>query len=546
MKPKIRVRSAAFIIVAASVFFIVALCLTTAVVPAAAQSAQITLLHIGDTHSHLDAWGSKDSNLDGTLGGLPTAATLVAAERASDPQALFVHAGDFMDGDVFFNEFEGVPELQLLKSMGMDALVLGNHEFRLGPDFLVGVLQSAWAGGGVPILGTNLDTSKYAALSPWITTTLIKEVHGVKVGFLGLMPKKGGTLAKPNPVQVPEYLPTIAPQAVQELRAQGAQVVVCLAHIGMTASRDLAEKAPGIDVIVNGHDNAVLTEPVAVAHEDGRKTLIVSAGNHYRWVGRLRLSISGYQVNFVDYTLLSADANTPSLPALRAAIDVLEDELVADYGDIYHQPLAEAGQDITAQWDPLKAKRDTPLGNLLTDAYRAQTGTDIAIEAIGFLGDPIPKGTVVGADIFRAMSYGNPLVPGGKPTPWPLVTFRTAGAALLGALDFTIMAGGDYFPQVSGMRFDYDSSADPTHQILRDTVRVGEDKIVPDQLYSVTATLGVFSALTKLPIGLPVQDVHYADSAFNAARSYVVFLGELAPAASNRIRDVSAIPRAGR
>ncbi len=83
--------------------------------------------------------------------------------------------------------------------MGMDAFVLGNHDFRLGPDFLVGVLQSAWAGDGVPILGTNLDTSNYLALNPWITPTLIKEAHGVKVGFLGLMPKNGGTLANQAP-----------------------------------------------------------------------------------------------------------------------------------------------------------------------------------------------------------------------------------------------------------------------------------------------------------------------------------------------------------
>jgi hypothetical protein len=96
--------------------------------PATAQPVQITLLHINDTHSHLAAWGHKDTNLDGTLGGLPKAAWIVAAERATDPQALFVHAGDIMDGDVFFNEYLGVPELQLLKSIGLDAVHVGGHK----------------------------------------------------------------------------------------------------------------------------------------------------------------------------------------------------------------------------------------------------------------------------------------------------------------------------------------------------------------------------------------------------------------------------------
>src|SRR5512139_209417 len=101
--------------------------------PAVAQPQQVTLLHVNDTHSHLAAWGPKDANLDGTLGGLPKVTTIVAAQRAADPDLLFVHAGDFMDGDLLFNEYRGVPELQLLKSIGLDAIALGNHEFAYGP-----------------------------------------------------------------------------------------------------------------------------------------------------------------------------------------------------------------------------------------------------------------------------------------------------------------------------------------------------------------------------------------------------------------------------
>ncbi|HSN27749.1 MAG TPA: metallophosphoesterase, partial [Kofleriaceae bacterium] len=74
----------------------------------------ITLLHVNDTHSHLASWGPKDWKLDGRLGGLTKAASLVAREKALDPNALFVHAGDLFHGDLFFNEYLGVPELLLL------------------------------------------------------------------------------------------------------------------------------------------------------------------------------------------------------------------------------------------------------------------------------------------------------------------------------------------------------------------------------------------------------------------------------------------------
>ncbi len=520
--------------------------------PLAAQTGRITLLHVSDTHSHLAAWGPKDGSLDGTLGGIAKAASLVAAERAADPNALFVHAGDVMDGDLFFNEFLGVPELQLLRSMGLDALVLGNHEFRFGPDFLVGVLQAAWPGGGVPILGTNIDPKGHA-LGAWITPGLVKEVNGVKVGLFGLTIHKN-PLLNPAPVVINKITAPIAQQAVVALRGAGAQVVICISHAGLDVMRPIASSVSGLDVIVNGHDNAVLEQPEAVGRPDGGTALLISAGNHYRWVGRLRLSIEGNAATFVDYQLLGADATTPALPAVQATVDALKADLVAKYGDIYHQVLAQAEEDITLQWNDHSAKRDTALGNLMTDAYRAWTGSDIAIEPFAYLGDALPGGAVVGADVFRAMSYGSLALVAGKPSvpPWRLVTFRTTGAALRHVLDTTLTLGGDYFPQVSGLRFDYDSSAtdlygDPfgsKRLILPGTVRVGGHMLLDDQLYSVTVTEGIYQAL-KYVLMLPMQDIQkWPDQAFEAARLLVAQRGELGQATSNRIRDIAAIPRA--
>jgi len=508
---------------------------------AAAQPVKITLLHISDTHSHVAAWGPKDANLDGTLGGLPKAAYIVATERASDPNALFVHAGDVMDGDFFFNEYLGVAELQLLKSIGLDALVLGNHEFRFGPDFLVSVLQAAWPYGGVPIIGTNLDPMGHS-LGSWITSTLIKEVDGVKVGFFGLTTPTGA-LANPDPVVILPDIIAIAEEAVNELRAAGAQVVICVEHMGMSSARELAGNVLRIDVIVNAHDHALLKQPEQIVRPDGGITLIVSAGEHYGWVGRLRLSVEDNQVNLVDYTLLNADADTPSLPDVQAAVETLKAGIVARYGDVYHQPIAWADQDITSNWDPRKAKRDTALGNLLTDAYRAWTGTDIAFEPFAYMGDALPEGTIVGADVFRAMSYGDLAVISGQQIvrPWRLVTFRATGAALIGVLEITLYYGGDYFPQVSGLRFDYDSRAPFGQKVLSDTIHVGGHKLLENQLYSVTVTEGIYAAL-KYALGLKMQDIQkLPDLAFDAARYFVAQQGELGPATSNRIRDVAAI-----
>jgi 5'-nucleotidase/UDP-sugar diphosphatase len=516
-----------------------------ATAPLAAQTAQITLLHVNDTHSHLAAWGPKDGSLDGTLGGLPKAAAIVAAERSLDPNALFVHSGDFMEGDIFFNEYLGVPELQLLQSIGLDALVLGNHEFRFGPDFLAGVFQSAWSvpAGGVPVLGANLEIAAGSLLEPWIGSSLVKEVNGVKVGIFGLT-VFDGAMCNPAPVNIlPDYV-VIAQEQVDALRAGGVQIVVGLTHFGMENARLLAENVSGIDVIINGHDNAELEQPEPIARPGGGTTFIVSAGHHYRWVGRLRLSYGGGEVGLVDYALIGADADTPSAPTVQAAVDTLKAGIVALYGDMYHQPLALALRDITMDWDLDKAKRDTPLGNLITDAYRAWTGTDMAMEPFGFMGDPLAEGPVVGADVFRAMSYGNyKTSPRTFVRPWRLETYQMTGANMLMALEILLHYGGDYFPQVSGLRFQYDSTAGFGRKILLDTVEVGGLPIDTGALYSFTATEQVYGALASLlhiPTENPIVLTAYA---FDAVRSFVNSRHQLVFTTSGRIRDIAALPR---
>ena len=515
---------------------IAAIALSAAILPSLVAEAQpVTLLHVNDTHSHLAAYGPKNSSLDGTLGGLPKVATIVAAQRAVDPGLLFVHAGDFMDGDFFFNEYLGVPELKLLQSIGLDAIALGNHEFGFGPVFLRAVLNGAWpGGGGVPVLGTNI--SNCSQIAPWNPGTLIKNVNGVTIGLFGVT-TPSGALARPAPCVIEPDLVAVATTTVASLRASGAQVIIALSHAGMDNARLLASTVPGIDVIVNGHDNALLAEPEVVDRPGGGVTRIVSAGKQYGWVGRLQLSFSGSTVDFVDYALIPVDAGVSPDPTVQAVIETLKTGIVARYGDVYHDPLAWAKDVIAPEWDERHAKRDTPLGNLFTDAYRAWTGTDVAVEALGLLGDPLPAGWIVGADVFRAMSFGIPAMPIVR--PYRLVTFKATGSALVGALEKTIELGGDYFPQVSGMRLDFDSRRPSGTWILLHKVHVAGKKIALDKLYSVTVTQGVFSALTNL--GMVMQDVvQLPDLAFTAARDLVEAQGELKPKSSNRIRDVGA------
>lgn len=73
-------------------------------------------------------------------------------------------------------------------------------------------------------------------------------------------------------------------------------------------------------------------------------------------------------------------------------------------------------------------------------------------------------------------------------------------------------------------------------------MHVGGQKLLASQLYSVTASEGVYLALRYL-LRLKMQDIQtLPDLAFDTVRNFVILRGELGPATSGRIRDIAAIP----
>jgi 5'-nucleotidase/UDP-sugar diphosphatase len=206
-----------------------------------AQDTTITLLHINDTHSHLEATGPKDANLNGTLGGIAKAATVIGSARAAESNVLFLHAGDFFQGDPFFNKYFGVPELRILKQLGVDAMAVGNHEFDYGPGALSDALSAAFAGGSFPLVSANLDLSAFPSLMKWIQPSILKTIAGVKIGIFG-MTVPNNPQYRPAPVIVRDSVAAIAEQAVKSLRNAGAEVVVFLSHLGIFYDRMVAKE----------------------------------------------------------------------------------------------------------------------------------------------------------------------------------------------------------------------------------------------------------------------------------------------------------------
>ncbi len=497
---------------------------------AAVRAATLTVLHVNDTHSHLDAWGPKDHHLEGTVGGIAKAAAVIGEIRGRDSNVLLLHAGDMFHGDLFFNAFFGVPEFQLLQQLGFDAMAVGNHEFDLGPDVLAGSLAAAFSGPGLPLLSANLDLSEYPALATWIGPSIVKEVGGVRVGIFG-MTNPDNVTNIPAPVVIlgagdPTALMTIAATQAAALRASGAEVVICLSHLGALYDRALAASVPGIDLIVGGHDHYVFSAPETVTNPDGKPTLIVQAGSRYEYVGCLRLSVDGGAVTVDSYELLTVDRKVAPLPEVQAVVDELKRAIVDLYGDVYGIQLARAGRTIDRSTDPRQRWRDSGMGDLITDALRARTHTDVAITANGLIDEGISRGPIVGADLFRPIGYGYDTE---TRLGLKIATFDITGAELAKALEVGLAYLGvneDFFLQVSGMRFAYDPDAPAWERVVPGSIRVQGRRLDPFATYSVT----VNEMIAMLLPSMDVQVTNLAllpDSEYNVLKDFVVGLQQV-------------------
>jgi 5'-nucleotidase/UDP-sugar diphosphatase len=512
-------------------------------------AATLTVLHVGDTHSHIDPFGPKDAGLKGTLGGLAKAAAAINATRVAEPNLLVTHAGDVFHGTFLFNAFFGVPELQIMRDIGFDAMAVGNHEFDYGPDILVQTLTSAYGTETLPLLSSNLDLSGKPELGTWIRPSRLKTVGGVVVGIFG-MTTPGNPLNRPDPVQIlgsgdPAVLRQIAGDQAAALRDAGAEIVILLSHLGLSADRDIATLVPGIDVILGGHDHLLFDEPLAVANPSGGQTLIVQGGAFYRHLVRLRLSWDAGVLTLVDYAAIPMDETSPSDAAVQAVVDARKADVVADYGDVYGTPLATAARDVGAAWNPASPARDTGMGNLLTAALRWKTGTDIALTANGLISEGLFAGPLVGDDLFRPVSFGYDPPSG---LGFKIATFTISGTELLRAIESSlayIEQSPDYGLQTAGLEYAYNPGRAIGQRVVSGSIRVNGQQMSLFGSYTVTVNEGI--AMLIPVMGVQVSNFQLRpDLEYIVLRDYVVSLGTVDVGSDGHLRDASVpVPGSG-
>ncbi|HRX27494.1 MAG TPA: hypothetical protein P5219_11795, partial [Aminivibrio sp.] len=161
--------------------------------PAAGSTLRIPVLFLGDLHSQLLPVSLKANKTTVLFGGLVNGASLLAKERAAEPSALILQGGDAVSG-IMWLHFAGEPEFATLEAAGVQAFLLGNHEFNYGTDHL----KKGLGRTSISALASNLYFDDQD-LAERVSRYVILESAKTKVGVFGIASPNLFAQASPGP-----------------------------------------------------------------------------------------------------------------------------------------------------------------------------------------------------------------------------------------------------------------------------------------------------------------------------------------------------------
>jgi len=432
------------------------------------------------------------------------------AMKAAGNHVVLVDNGDSIQGEPMGTMTTGEANVQLMNAVGYDIAIPGNHEFDYGMDRFLELTKLA----NFPYISANFSKEGELVFAPYV----IKEFDGVKIAFVGMTTPKTITSSTPKYFQneagefiygfmqdeTGEKLYAAVQAAVDAARAEGAKFVVALGHLGNEDScrpwtyADVIGNTTGIDAFLDGHSHD--TDQVEMTNKDGGKVLRSGCGTKLQGVGYLRISAVG-EITAGLYSW-NNDVAAPELLGIEnevsAAVAAATDTLNAKLNEV----VATSEVDLTI-YDPVVTKDDgskiriirnaeTNLGNLCADAYRDQSGADVAFVNGGGIRVSIDAGEITLNDILKVHPFGN-----------AMCVVEATGQQILDALEFGARAvpsenGG--FQHTSGLTYEihtYIESSAKTDEngmfagvegeYRVKNVKVGGEDLVLDKVYTVAS-----------------------------------------------------------
>ncbi|MBQ3305301.1 MAG: bifunctional metallophosphatase/5'-nucleotidase [Clostridia bacterium] len=397
---------------------------------------------------------------------------------------LLVDNGDAMQGGPLGLLTQGEAMIELMNRMGYDIAIPGNHDFDYGMERFLSLTEAA----DFPFICCNFNREGQLVFPPYI----MKEFDGVKLAFVGVTTPQTLYTSTPRYFQDENGnfiygfmqgndgadLYEAVQRAADDARSEGADYVILLGHLGHDAVAipytyaDVLGHTTGIDAMLDGHSHD--TSKVVMKNRDGREIIRQASGTQLEGIGWLRISAADGSLDTGLYTW-SDPVPAPKLLGIENEMSAVVDEAQNALGEWLNTKVGVSTAEQTI-YDPTAMDEygrpllivrvsETNLGDLVTDAFRAQSGTDVAIDCAGSIRTNLPKGDITLSNLLSIYPFGNH------------VSMRQiTGQQLLDALEWGVKdvpGGFGGFLQVSGLSYEFNPNIKSSCQMDENNMFAG-------------------------------------------------------------------------
>ncbi len=458
------------------------------------------LLGINDFHGQLDTWKTnkdKDGNVTSIVGGIEYLAAYMKQRKATNPaNTLMIQAGDLVGASPPVSALlQDEPTIRFMNEIGIDVGTIGNHEFDEGVTEMKRLIYGGshektkqyeakygkFTGADMKYTAANVVDEK--TNEPILPPYVVKEVDGVKIGFIGVVTTSTPTIVIPSGVAGVKFTDEVTAinKYTKELKDQGIKSIVVLAHNAGTSKTDgtgatgdvvdIAKKVdPEVDVIFGAHDHAYLNAKVKDA--TGKEKLLVQAYSYGQAFSDVDLTIdpvtkdivaSQAEIVMTDHAKITPDAK------VKAQLDGYQE----DIKPIVSKPVGETAVELSKT---ANEHGESVLGNVIADGMRTIMKTQFGFMNSGGVRNPLPKGIITWGDLFKVQPFGN-----------DLVTMTITGEQVRTLLNQQFQAPPSYnkIMAISGLKYTWNDNL-PFGSKVVDIYLENGKKIDPKADYTIT------------------------------------------------------------